>query len=76
MQPAIARNPAHLAYIYTFDSSDPDVIRVFQQYTSPEEATAFLHGPWYAAYLEAVEPFLVGEPELHTVHVCWSKASG
>ena len=75
MQPAIAPNPGHVTYVYTFDDTEPDVIRVFQQYSSKEASESFLHGPWYAAYLEAVEPLLLGEPELHVVTVCWTKSA-
>ena len=74
MRPAVATNPGHLAYAYTFDDADPDVIRVFQHYASREDSAAFLAGTSYAAYARAVEPLLAGAPELHAVTVCWTKA--
>ena len=74
MLPAIADNPGHVCYVYTFDAVEPDVIRVFQEYASSESSAAFLAGPAYAAYLVAVEPLLVDEPELHPVDVQWRKA--
>ncbi len=73
LRPAIDANPGHVAYFYCFDDADPDVIRVFQHYRDGASARAFLVGDWYESYLEAVEPFLTGEPEVHLATSQWVK---
>ncbi len=73
MQPAIAANPHHLAYHYGFDAVDPDVIRVFQLYSDPDAAAAFLRSAAYAAYLAEVEPLLMGPPEVAAADEVWAK---
>jgi len=75
LRPHIARNAAHEAYFYCFDSSDPDVIRAFQQYSSGAEAQAFLASPGYADYVAAVTPLLTGQPKVRTLTPVWSKAA-
>lgn len=73
MQPAIAQNAAHEAYFYCFDTSDPDVIRVYQQYSDLAASQAFLQNASYAAYLRDVEPLLAGQPEVVMVTPLWVK---
>lgn len=73
LQPAIIANPGHEAYAYLYDVDDPDVIRAFQQYSSHEAAAAFLTTPAYAAYVAAVEHFLVGPPTVTRTEVVWTK---
>lgn len=73
IQPLVAENPSHLRYFYCFDDHDPDVIRVFQQYTDGAAARAFLATAGYADYLRAVEPLLVGPPEVHSATLMWVK---
>ncbi|HEY9556914.1 MAG TPA: antibiotic biosynthesis monooxygenase [Acidimicrobiales bacterium] len=76
MAPAIDANDDHLAYIYSFDQADEDVIRVFQLYASAEAAAAFLETESYERYLAAVEGLLSGPPELYAVTPEWSKNVG
>jgi len=71
--PRIAVNPAHEAYYYCYDDTDPDTIRVFQQYTDRASSQAFLQAPWYAAYVTEVSPLLAGEPKIRTTTPIWSK---
>lgn len=73
MAPAIAANPNHTAYFYCFDSSDPDSICAFQEYTSAEAAKEFLETPSYAAYLRDVEALLSGPPLVTALTPVWSK---
>ena len=71
MRPAITANEAHEAYTYTFDPSDPDVIRAFQRYRDATAAAAFLETPAYRSYLVEVEPLLMGPPVVRTGDVVW-----
>jgi quinol monooxygenase YgiN len=73
LQPAIRANPDHLAYHYSFDAIDPDVIRVFQLYTSSDAAAAFLTTTAYTSYLAAVDPLLAGPPEVVVADHVWVK---
>jgi quinol monooxygenase YgiN len=72
MMPAIAINDGHTAYFYSF-GADPDSICAFQVYRDQEAAGAFLKKPEYAAYLEEVEPLLMGDPVVTVLDVQWSK---
>ena len=72
MMPAIAANPDHEAYFYSF-GTEPDTICAFQQYTSAEAAAAFLKHPAYATYLDEVTPLLAGEPLVQVLDIRWSK---
>ena len=73
MAPAVQENPEHLAYFYCFDEDDPDGICAFQQYTTPQAATAFLSNPRYASYLREVEPLLSEPPHVTRLTPKWSK---
>ena len=73
MAPAVENNAGHLAYYYGFDAADADVLRVFQLYTDPAAAAAFLEHPNYTAYLAEVEGLLAGPPEVHVAIPQWSK---
>lgn len=73
LRPAITANPAHEAYAYMFDVEDTDVIRVFQQYSDAEAASAFLMTPDYAAYVAAVEHLLAGPPIVTRTDIIWTK---
>ena len=73
MAPAVDGNAGHLAYFYCFDELDADVLRVFQLYSDRSAAEAFLKLPAYAAYLNEVEPWLAGPPEVHSAAPKWKK---
>lgn len=73
MAPAVAANPDHLAYFYCFDYADPDSICAFQQYSSQEASQEFLKTASYAAYLQEVEPLLMGPPEVTALTPVWCK---
>lgn len=75
MQPRIAANAGHEAYFYCYDNNDPDVIRVYQQYSDAEAMQIFLAHPGYADYLREVEPLLASPPELVTATPIWIKES-
>ena len=74
MRPAVEGNPAHLAYFYCYDAVEPDVIRVFQQYTDEAAAAQFLTTDAYAGYVAEVEPLLAAPPEVHPATPVWAKA--
>jgi quinol monooxygenase YgiN len=73
MAPAVQENPEHLAYFYCFDDDDADAICAFQQYSTPEAATAFLSTPRYASYLHEVESLLSGPPKITRLTPKWTK---
>jgi len=75
MPAAVSANPGHLAYFYTFDSADADVIRAFQVYSDKEAAQAFLNTDSYRDYVAAVEPLLAGPPEVAISQVVWAKGA-
>jgi quinol monooxygenase YgiN len=73
MPAAVSANPGHLAYYYTFDTADADVIRAFQVYADNDAAQAFLLTEAYRNYVAAVEPFLDGPPDVAVSQVVWAK---
>ncbi len=74
MQPAIAANPAHLAYFYCFGAFQQEIC-AFQHYTDAKAASAFLKTPDYANYRAEVTPLLLGEPVVTVLDIQWSKGS-
>lgn len=72
MRPAIAGNPGHLAYAYSYGPKD-DGITAFQVYSSKAEAEAFLVHQPYIEYLEASLPFLAGSPKVTILDILWLK---
>ncbi|MDT7838429.1 putative quinol monooxygenase [Aquabacterium sp. OR-4] len=73
MAPAIQENQGHMAYFYCQDNADPESICAFQQYTSPEEAQAFLSTQSYLSYLREVESLLEGPPQVVQLTPVWVK---
>lgn len=74
MPAAIEANPDHLAYFYTLDEADPDVLRVCQVYRSPDAAQAFLTNEALAAYTAEADDLLAAT-ELQRGSVHWSKGT-
>lgn len=75
MAPAVSNNPGHAAYFYCFDNADPDSISAFQVYESAEASRQFLATASYAAYLEDVEPLLLGPPQVTVLTPVWAKGA-
>ena len=75
MAPAIEANPEHLAYVYSFDTSDPDVVCAFQLYSTAEAAHEFLKHPNYLAYLKESRLLLAKEPEIKMLSPQWIKTA-
>jgi len=73
VKPRAAANPAHEAYYFCYDSSDPDVICVFQLYSSAAAAREFLSGAWYPGYLEEVGQLVVAPPVIAPADLVWAK---
>lgn len=73
MEPAVSRNPGHVAYFYCFDNSDQDSISAFQVYESVEASEQFLATESYAEYLRDVEPLLLGPPSVTSLTPVWAK---
>lgn len=74
MAPAIAANPDHLGYVYSFDATSTDTVCAFQIYSSAEAAKAFLEHPSYITYLAESCPLLVHEPKVRVLQPQWVKA--
>jgi quinol monooxygenase YgiN len=66
MQPAIAGNPDHEIYVYSFGDG-PDRICAFQVYSSAEAANAFLKSQAYRDYEQEVTPLLEGPPTVEAL---------
>lgn len=73
VKPRAAANPAHEAYYFCFDNNDPDVICVFQLYTSEEAAKEFLSGEWYSEYLNEVSKVVAAAPQISPASLVWNK---
>jgi quinol monooxygenase YgiN len=73
MAPAVSGNAGHHAYYYCFDDADVDGICAFQVYADANASREFLRSQSYADYLRAVEPLLVGPPQVTTLTPVWTK---
>jgi quinol monooxygenase YgiN len=73
VKPRAAANPGHLAYYFRHDDSNPDVVCVFQLYTSETAMKAFLGGAWYRDYLVEIAPFIAAGPQITPATLVWSK---
>lgn len=73
LMPSIQERQVHDAYFYCYDDGDPNTIRVFQRYADGADAQAFMQGPAYEAYVDAVTPLLAHPPEIHAATVAWTK---
>jgi quinol monooxygenase YgiN len=73
VQPRAAANPSHEAYYFCYDDQDPDVICVFQLYTSENAMREFLAGEWYPGYLREIGEVVAAPPEISPATLVWSK---
>jgi quinol monooxygenase YgiN len=73
VQPRVKGNPAHEAYYFCFDQKDPDVICVFQLYSSEAAMNEFLGGAWYPDYLKEVGEVVAAPPQIQPADLVWSK---
>jgi quinol monooxygenase YgiN len=73
VKPRAAANPAHLAYYFCFDAADPDVVCVFQLYSSEDAMKDFLAGTWYADYLAEITPLVADAPQISPAALVWNK---
>ena len=76
VKPRAAANPGHEAYYFCFDNTDPDVVCVFQLYSSPEAVQAFLGGAWYPDYLKEVGEYVAVPPQITPAKLVWAKPTG
>jgi quinol monooxygenase YgiN len=75
VKPRVQANPAHEAYFFCYDNSDPDVVCVFQLYTDEAAMQEFLSGSWYPAYLNEVSQVVAAPPQISPATLVWSKSS-
>ena len=73
VKPRAAANPAHLAYYFCHDNGNPDVVCVFQLYSSEAAMKEFLGGAWYREYLAEIAPFIAAGPQITPATLVWSK---
>jgi quinol monooxygenase YgiN len=73
VRPRAEANPDHVAYYFCYDANDPDVICVFQLYTSASAVSEFLGGDWYPKYLAEVGAVVAASPQLTPAALVWSK---
>jgi len=64
VKPRVEANPAHEAYYFCYDQQDPDVICVFQLYSSEAALREFLGGTWYPGYLTEVAQVVAAPPQI------------
>ena len=74
VKPRAEANPGHEAYFFCLDEADPDVVCVFQLYSSEAALEAFLQGDWYPGYLAEVSQVVAAPPELTRAAPAWIKA--
>lgn len=74
VEPRAAANAAHEAYCFCYDSSDPDVVSVFQRYTDMAAMQNFLKGAWDADHLNEVGQFVAVPPQITSADLIWAKA--
>lgn len=73
VKPRAISNPAHEGYYFCYDATDPDVVRVFQLYSSEAASRDFLSGPWYPDYLAEISEVVVAPPEISVASLIWEK---
>ena len=73
VKPRAASNPDHLAYYFCHDVADPDVICVFQLYTSEQAMRDFLAGDWYPGYLAEVAALSAAPAQVLPASPIWIK---
>lgn len=73
VKPRVISNPAHEAYYFCHDQADPNVVCVFQLYSSEDAMKDFLSGPWYPAYLEEISEVVTGPPTVSPASLVWEK---
>ena len=73
VKPRVESNPAHEAYFFCYDKSDPDVICVFQLYKDTASMQDFLKGSWYADYLNEISQFVAVPPQIAPATLIWAK---
>ena len=73
VKPRAEANPAHEAYFFCLSDTDPDMVSVFQLYSSPEAVREFLSGAWYAEYMREVARVVAAPPEILPAGLYWAK---
>lgn len=73
VKPRAEANPDHEGYYFCHDDSDPDVICVFQVYSSEAALKAFVGGDWYPGYLAEIAQVVAAPPTLSQASLVWAK---
>lgn len=76
VRPRVEANPAHEAYYFCYDGSDPDVVCVFQLYSSEAAMQEFLSGSWYSTYLSEISQVVAAPPQISPASLIWAKPVG
>lgn len=73
VKPRVEVNPDHEPYYFCHDDNDPDVVCVFQIYSSEAAMQDFLSGEWYPAYLSEVSKVVAAAPQISPATLVWNK---
>ena len=60
---------------YCFATADEDTICLFELFTDPSVLEEDFQSDWFKAYMEKVQPFLAGPPEVITTTLIWAKGA-
>ena len=67
--------PEHLEYFFCHDETDPDLVCVFQFYSSRSSADRFMEGEWYDSYLNEIAEVVDAPPQIQHADLIWRKLS-
>lgn len=73
VKPRVISSPAHEAYYFCHDQADPDVVCVFQLYSTEDAMKEFLSGDWYPGYVAEMSTVVVAPPEISPASLMWNK---
>jgi quinol monooxygenase YgiN len=69
----VAASRAQEVYLVVEDADDPDLLHLVEVYNDPQEMQRNAQAPWFADYLQQVEPLLAGSPQMRTGRPVWGK---
>ncbi len=70
---AAEANDAQKVVVWCDDNADPDTFHLFEIYDGMESMGANAQSPAFADYMQAVMPFMAGEPTVAMGTPTWSK---
>jgi quinol monooxygenase YgiN len=73
LAPRAQQNDVQEIVVWCADERDPDAFYLFEVYRDRSSAEANAQEPWFGEYVAAVDPFLVGQPEMIMATPQWRK---